>query len=68
MNQQRPRKDFRGRRDLPPERFIELSGLQTVLKGTQIEFGKYFNRNTFLGLQTTPAFYQANPPLPGFRL
>ena len=54
--------------DLPPERFIELSGLQTVLKGTQIEFGKYFNRNTFLGLQTTPLFFQGNPPIPGFRL
>jgi translocation and assembly module TamB len=54
--------------DLPPERFIELSGLQTVLKGTQIEFGKYFNRNTFLGLQTTPVFFQGNPPIPGFRL
>ncbi|WP_394274804.1 RsmB/NOP family class I SAM-dependent RNA methyltransferase [Luteococcus sp.] len=25
MNQQRPRKDFRGRRDLPPERFIDLA-------------------------------------------
>jgi hypothetical protein len=54
--------------DLPPESFVELSGLQTVLKGTQIEFGKYFNRQLFVGLQATPAFYEGNPPIPGFRV
>ena len=54
--------------DLPPERFVELTGLETVLKGTQIEFGKYFNRQLFVGLQATPAFYESNPPIPGFRV
>ena len=54
--------------DLPPERFTEISGLQTVLAGTQIEFGKYFNRRTFVGLQATPLFFQNAPPIPGFRI
>jgi len=39
-----------------------------VLKGTQIEFGKYFNRQLFVGLQATPLFFQGDPPIPGFRI
>jgi translocation and assembly module TamB len=55
--------------DLPPELFrFDVSGLEAVLKGTQVEFGKYFNRQTFLGLQATPLFFTAKPPVPGFRL
>jgi translocation and assembly module TamB len=55
--------------DLPPELFrADISGLETVLKGTQIEFGKYFNRATFVGLQATPVFFQGDPPIPGFRV
>ncbi len=44
------------------------SGLRTFLTGTQIEFGKYLNRNLYLGLQTVPAFYDARPRIPGFRV
>ncbi len=44
------------------------SGLHTFLTGTQIEFGKYFNRNLYVGLQTVPEFYAAKPPVPGFRV
>ena len=44
------------------------SGLHTFLTGTQIEFGKYFNRNLYVGLQTVPEFYAARPPVPGFRV
>ncbi|MGZ8411851.1 MAG: translocation/assembly module TamB domain-containing protein [Gemmatirosa sp.] len=55
--------------DLPPELFrADVSGLEAVLKGTQIEFGKYFNRQLFVGLQATPVFYQGDPPIPGFRI
>jgi translocation and assembly module TamB len=55
--------------DLPPELFrADISGLETILKGTQIEFGKYFNRSTFVGLQATPVFFQGDPPIPGFRV
>jgi translocation and assembly module TamB len=55
--------------DLPPELFrADVSGLEAVLKGTQIEFGKYFNRQLFVGLQATPLFFQGDPPIPGFRI
>ncbi|MDF1504378.1 translocation/assembly module TamB domain-containing protein, partial [Roseisolibacter sp. H3M3-2] len=55
--------------DLPPELFrADVSGLEAILKGTQIEFGKYFNRSTFVGLQATPVFFQGDPPIPGFRI
>ena len=55
--------------ELAPElaRF-EVSGLETILKSTQVEFGRYFNRQLFVGLQATPVFYQGTPPIPGFRV
>ncbi|GJG87780.1 hypothetical protein tb265_29610 [Gemmatimonadetes bacterium T265] len=53
--------------ELAPE-LARGSGLQTVLKGTQIEFGKYLSPSLYVGLQTVPAFFEANPPIPGFRI
>ena len=54
--------------ELAPEQAANQSGLRTFLTGTQIEFGKYFNRNLYVGLQTVPEFWAANPPVPGFRV
>ena len=53
--------------ELAPEQ-SNNSGLRTFLTGTQIEFGKYLNRNLYVGLQTVPEFYAAKPPVPGFRV
>jgi len=53
--------------ELSPE-LATQSGLQVFLNSTQFEFGKYFNRQLFVGLQTTPVFYRQQPYLPGFRV
>jgi len=45
-----------------------VSGFETLLRTTQIEYGKYFNRQLFVGLQATPLFFQATPAIPGFRV
>ena len=55
--------------DVAPELArAEISGLESFVKGTQVEFGKYFNRQLFVGLQATPVFFQGSPPIPGFRV
>lgn len=43
---------------------VELAGGQfgSFLRGTQVEFGKYFNTQTFIGLQAQPS------AVPGFRI
>jgi translocation and assembly module TamB len=46
----------------------DISGAQRLLLTTQIEYGKYFNRQLFVGLQATPLFWQAQPAIPGFRV
>jgi len=42
------------------------TGLDQFVRGTQIEFGKYFNRQLYVALQGTPVFFQGQPPIPGF--
>jgi translocation and assembly module TamB len=41
-------------------------GLEQFVRGTQVEFGKYFNRQTYVAFQATPVFFEAHPPIPGF--
>jgi translocation and assembly module TamB len=53
--------------ELAPE-LATQSGLENFIYGTQFEFGKYFNRQLFVGIQTTPAFYRTQPYVPGFRV
>jgi hypothetical protein len=43
-------------------------GLAQFVRGTQIEFGKYFNPQLFVAFQSTPVFFQGDPPIPGFRV
>jgi translocation and assembly module TamB len=45
-----------------------VGGFQQFLTGTQIEFGKYFNPQLFVAFQSTPVFFQGDPPIPGFRV
>jgi hypothetical protein len=53
--------------ELAPE-LATQSGLENFIYGTQFEFGKYFNRQLFVGVQTTPNFVRVKPYLPGFRV
>ena len=53
--------------ELAPE-LATQSGLQNLINGTQIEFGKYFNRQLFVGLQSTPSAVTNSPYVPGFRV
>jgi autotransporter translocation and assembly factor TamB len=53
--------------ELAPE-LATQSGLQNLINGTQIEFGKYFNRQLFVGLQSTPGAVVNSPYVPGFRV
>jgi translocation and assembly module TamB len=53
--------------ELSPE-LATQRGLEVFVQSTQFEFGKYFNRQLFVGLQTTPSFYRQQPYLPGFRV
>ena len=41
-------------------------GLEQFVRGTQIEFGKYFNRQLYVAFQATPVFFEGTPPIPGF--
>ncbi len=41
-------------------------GLQQFVRGTQIEFGKYFNRQLYVAVQATPLFFESAPYVPGF--
>jgi translocation and assembly module TamB len=36
------------------------------VRGTQVEFGKYFNRQLYVAFQATPVFFEGTPPIPGF--
>jgi hypothetical protein len=42
------------------------SGLSQFVRGTQVEFGKYFNRQMYVAIQATPVFFEGTPPIPGF--
>jgi len=53
--------------ELSPE-LATQSGLTNFVRGTQIEFGKYFNRQLFVGLQSTPGTVVTRPFIPGFRV
>jgi translocation and assembly module TamB len=53
--------------ELSPE-LATQRGLEVFVRSTQFEFGKYLNRQLFVGLQTTPSFYRTAPYLPGFRV
>ncbi len=53
--------------ELSPE-LATQRGLEVFFRSTQFEFGKYINRQLFVGLQTTPSFYETAPYLPGFRV
>jgi translocation and assembly module TamB len=46
--------------DLPPE--LSAGGVSTFLRGTEVEYGKYWNTRTFVGLQARP---EALGDLPG---
>lgn len=46
----------------------DVGALTTLARTTQIEYGRYFNRRLFVGLQTTPNFFLVDPPVPGFRV
>lgn len=49
--------------DIPPELATgNFGAFTTLLKGTQVEFGKYVNTRTFVGLNLTPT------TMPGFRI
>jgi autotransporter translocation and assembly factor TamB len=41
-------------------------GLEQFVRGTQVEFGKYFNRQLYVAFQATPVFFEGTPPIPGF--
>jgi translocation and assembly module TamB len=45
-----------------------VGGFRQFLTGTQVEFGKYFNPQLFVAFQSTPVFFEGDPPIPGFRV
>jgi hypothetical protein len=55
-----------------PEQGLSLNGVQTVLAGTQIEAGKYVDRQTYIATQiraqTTPGFVVQRRLPKGFRI
>lgn len=57
--------------DLTIEASNPFSGLDALVRGTQVELGKYYNRNTFVSLMVRPSVFSSkgeNRSIPGIRL
>lgn len=57
--------------DLTIEASNPFSGLDALVRGTQFEIGKYFNRNTFVSLNVRPSVFSGqgeNRSIPGVRV
>lgn len=57
--------------DLTIEAANPFSGLDALVRGTQFEIGKYFNRNTFVSFTVRPSVFSgegANRSIPGVRV